>query len=232
MKKIRLAIIIILVITVIGMTTGLSFAWFSSAEKTDSTILHQSNSPLANVVVENIVQTGTLAPAVPYVNSVGVPSYISDPNSFNAYVANEENLLTANGTIIDEAAESIQITGKFKYEGKDDDGLNIGNRTLVVQVLAENHDTTASIDMAHFAYNFEADDDNDTQTPAAISKVNSKRTTYGIYTNVLTISVVPAALETDWYWFTLTVYFSEIDDYLDTSLNGLAIDFTLNIIAA
>ena len=96
MRKLKLAIIIILAITVIGMTAGLSYAWFAAAEVADSTVLHQANSPQANVEIQDIYQTGELSPAVPYVSNVGVPSYISDRDGFDTYVAQHSLLETDN----------------------------------------------------------------------------------------------------------------------------------------
>ena len=234
MKKISLIIVIVLAITVIGMTTGLSFAWFASEERMNSTIIHQANSPSANVEVINVSQTGTLAPAIPFVDSDGVPSYISDPSGFETYVATY-GLLTAGGNMIDTAATIVEVSGQFKYEGKDDNGLDIGTRTLVVELVAQNHTTAEQIAKSNFSTDFVADDDNDDETPACIVSNDSDRTNYTSgstpYYGVHVITVTPAIYETDWYWFTITIYFSQIDDEMDTSLNGTMIDFTINIIA-
>lgn len=230
MKKLMTIVIIILLVVVIAMVTSLSFAWFVNEEKMISTILHQSNSPSANVVVENITQSGSLIPAEPVIDNNGVPSYASDPTGYEAYVASS-GFLTADGIYLAKAATLVTIEGRFKYEGKDDQGGTVGTRTLVVQLQAHNQEAQI-VSLANFGFMLEADDDDDDQTPPSITRDDFDRTTYKTYSDVFTISVVPAALSTDWYYFDFSIYLSNIDDRMSSSLNGMTLDFTLNIIAA
>lgn len=230
MKKLMTIVIIVLLVVVIAMVTSLSFAWFVNEERMISTILHQANSPSANVVVENITQSGSLIPAEPVIDNNGVPSYASNPSGYEAYVT-ANGFLTADGVYLAKAATLVTIEGRFKYEGKDDQGGTAGTRTLVVQLEA--HDQLAyNVGLANFGFMFEADDDDDDQTPPSIIKYDSNRTSYKTYSDVFTITVVPALLSTDWYYFVFSIYLSDIDDRMSSALNGMTLDFTLNIIAA
>jgi hypothetical protein len=228
MKKLSLVILIVLAIVVIGLTAGLSYAWFVSVEKMNSNILHQANSPVANIIVEDIQQDGTLAPAVPYVDSDGIPSYTSDPTGYAAYIA-ANGLLVADGVFLAKGAETVEITGRFKYEGKDDQGGDTGARTIVVQFLANETVSGAPVHLYHFCFQFEADDDENPLTPPDIECDDDDRQTYGELEVNDSFEIHPYANR--WYYFTLSIYFSDIDDEMNPYLNGLAMDFTLNIIA-
>ncbi len=246
MRKSLAITLTIFILTILAMTIGMSYAWFSANGAAQQNIVHEASSPSANIVVEKTSQSGTLNPAIATVDDYGSPSYISQPEAFRNYIGNGDvavanynsmsnHFLTVrDGVMLEKPATSVNVGGKFKFEGIGDDGTANGERTIVVELEAIDTLSNQKVNVANFSFEFKHDVKSDLTTTSNKFQ-NKDRQNFILnsvtHENVMLLRVKPSQKSTDWNWFEMSIYFSSVDDELDFGLSLKNIKFRINFIA-